>query len=553
MSTQRAFRPFADLIVHNAKIHQVDITIDEIRSGKTDFTTLQNGYAAVREGVIIAVGEGDFSAYRDGHTELLDAGGHVLLPGIYDSHMHAMFSGRGMLNIDMRGVPSKDAMLSMIAERVRVTPKGEFIEGAYWNQLQWGVQEIPTRRDLDAVSTEHPMFFMRMCFHIACVNSAALALAGITRATPDPEGGIIGRDANGEPNGILYENAAMGLVQSVIPPLGESQLVTAIEKIGAHLNQVGITSVIDANLDFDSMRAYFTARKQGKLTYRTRYMFYLDAAAGNAEYHLNRLDEMVAVTGYGDDMLKFNAIKVTLDGIPATGTAYMRRPYKHMPETSGYTTITPDEMRQVAIKGTKYHWQIGVHTIGDKAVDVALNAFEAADRECGGIAQNRPYLIHVPFPHDDQIERMKRLNVSVTLQPTILHLMGEGGLLYDDQARDYMPSKYFIDNGIVLGGSSDHPVVPCNPFFGMYAAMTRVDTDGVVWGAEHRISARQALIMWTKSSAYFSGEEDKLGSIEPGCYGDMVLIDRDILECTAEEVRDVSVLKTIVGGKVVYG
>jgi predicted amidohydrolase YtcJ len=396
------------------------------------------------------------------------------------------------------------------------------------------------------------MFFMRTCFHVACVNSKALALAGITRDTPDPESGTIGRDETGEPNGILYENSAMGLVQSVIPPLTEAQHIQAIENIGRLLNQNGITSVIDANLSFDQMRAYLQALKHGRLSYRARFMFYLDTAVGDVPYHLRRLDEMVAVTGFGNDMVKLNGIKVTLDGIPATGTACMRRPYKHMPETSGFTTITPEEMRAIAVKGAAYHWQVGVHTIGDKAADIALAAFDAADKEHGPIAENRNYLIHMPYPHEDQMDIMARLNISNTTQPSIFHLMGENGILHEDQATINMAAKLFFDRGLVVGGSTDHPVVPCSPFLGMYAAISRQDSDGIVWGETYRITPRQALIMWTKNSAYFSHDDTVQGALAPGCHADMTLIDRDILSCPTEDIKDTRVEKTILGGRVVY-
>jgi predicted amidohydrolase YtcJ len=542
---------YADLVIKNARIHTVDLTIDEIREGKKDFTTIEKGYVAVKDGKIIAVESGE-PCFDHPPIKVIDAQGKTLVPGFCDSHMHAQFAGEGLLNIDLRDVPSPDAMYGAVAERVKKTPAGKFIQGAYWNELLWDAPKIPTRRDLDKISTEHPMFFMRTCFHVACVNSLALKLAGIDKNTPDPDGGRIGRDGDGEPDGILYENAAMGLVQSVIPPLSEEEQIQAIAAIGGHLNQFGITTVIDANLSFNQMRAYLQSYKQGKLSYRANFMFYLDAAAGPVEYHLKRLDEMAAVTGFGNEMVRFNAVKVTLDGIPATGTACMRKPYEHIPETSGFTTITPEEMTEIAVKSAQYHWQLGVHTIGDKAVDIALAAFDEANNKYGPIQENRNYLIHIPFPHEDQVPLLKKLNVSVTLQPAITHLMGETNILSKDQATIMSPSGFFFKRGIICGGSTDHPVVPCTPFIGMYAAVTRLASDGKLWGPEYAVSAKEALIMWTKNSAYFSHEENVKGSIDLGYYGDLTLLDRDILSCPAEEIKDTKVLLTVLGGKVVY-
>ena len=189
----------------------------------------------------------------------------------------------------------------------------------------------------------------------------------------------------------------MDLIEKVFPPLSEDELVSSIEQIGKYMNSVGLTSVIDCNMTWDCMRSYLEALKQNKLTYRDNMMFYLDKAVGDIPYHLNRIYEMACVTGFGNDMLKMNGIKVTLDGIPATGTAYMRKNYKHMPETRGYTTITPEEMTQVCEYAAKYNWQVGVHTIGDACMDVCLDAFEK-----GGLIKdnlkNRNYLIHAVFP-----------------------------------------------------------------------------------------------------------------------------------------------------------
>lgn len=550
--SSKKYHIFADLVIDNAKIHTVDLEINEIRNGKFSFTTIEKGYVAAKEGKIIAVAEGDPNRWIGIRTQVIDAQGKVLIPGLVDSHLHAQFAGEGMLNINMRNVPSAEAMFALIDEHAQITPEGEFIRGANWNETLWNDAKTPTRADLDKISTVHPMYLIRICYRVAIVNSKALELAGITKDTPNPEGGTIGKDENGEPNGILFENSAMRLVQDLIPPLTEEQEIQAIQRIGAHLNENGITSVIDANLSFRQTRAYFQAHKQGKLSYRAPFMFYLDPDAGSVEYHLNRLDEMVAVTGFGNDFVKLNAIKVKMDGIPALGTACMRRNYKHMPETSGSTTITAEEMTEIALRAAKYHWQLGVHSIGDKATDIVLAAFEEADKKYGPIQENRNYLIHLPFPHQEQLEIMKKLNISAAIQPSIFYLMGEAPLLYEDQANLNQPAGLFFKNGIIVGGSSNHPVTPVSPFLGMYSAITRKISNGELWGVEHAITPEQALIMWTKNAAYFSQDENIKGSIEIGNFADFTLIDRDILTCPVEDIKNTKVEMTILDGKIVY-
>ncbi|MDR3278698.1 MAG: amidohydrolase family protein, partial [Oscillospiraceae bacterium] len=407
-----SWKPTADLVIRNARVYTVDLSVAEIKAGKTDFTVLENGAVAAKDGRTIAVGEID-ERLIGSETRVIDAGGKTLLPGLIDSHMHAMFAGTELMSVNFKETRTKEELVRLLREKAAVTEKGLWIKGCEWNELVWDVKTAPTKADLDQASTEHPIMCCRLCHHVYVVNSAALALAGITRDTKDPDGGIIGRDGDGNPNGLLYENSAMGLIDDVIPPLTEEELICAIEGIGRVMNSFGITACIDANMTFEQMRAYGQARRQGRLRYRENMMFYLDKAWGDVAYHLRRIREMTAVTGFGDEMLKFNGIKVTLDGIPATGTAAMRKPYEHMPETSGYTTITEDEMLAVARESAKHNWQIGVHCCGDRSADVAIKAFIEAYRLNPSDA--RHYIIHHAVYQPDQLPLMRQYDIPITV------------------------------------------------------------------------------------------------------------------------------------------
>lgn len=548
---KRKWTPYADLVITNAKIYTVDLTIQEIQNGNYDFTIIQNGFVAVKDGKIIGVGEGLDKSFIGEETIVNDVKGKTVIPGLMDSHMHAMFAAMDLANVPLKDCTSLDQMVSLLKERASSVASDKWIKGTAFNELQFTDGKKPTKEILDSISTTNPIFVKRTCCHVIVANSKALELAGVTKNSPNPDGGIIGHDANGELDGWLYENSAMDLIEKVFPPLSEDELVSSIEQIGKYMNSVGLTSVIDCNMTWDCMRSYLEALKQNKLTYRDNMMFYLDKAVGDIPYHLNRIYEMACVTGFGNDMLKMNGIKVTLDGIPATGTAYMRKKYMHMPETRGYTTITPEEMTQVCEYAAKYNWQVGVHTIGDACMDVCLEAFEK-----GGLVKdnlkNRNYLIHAVFPHEDMLPKFKKMNVPVTLQPTIMGTMGEESLLDEVNKELNQPAGWYFKNGIICGGSTDFPVVDCNPFVGMSKAVTRLHLDGKVHGAEHRISAKQALIMWTMNSAYFSNDEEKLGSIDVGKLADLVVIDQPILEIDGEKIADTKVLETYLGGKKVY-
>ena len=548
---KKTWSPYADLVIRNANIYTVDLTIDEIRSGKYDFTIFPDGFAAAKDGKTIAVGEGDGAAYVGPGTEVVDAGGATLIPGMIDSHMHAMFAGKELLGVDLTGAGSLEEFQQRIAGHAAKTPAGKWIKGAGWNELMWPNGRMPTRYEIDAVAPDHPAYFIRLCHHVYAANSKALEAAGITRDTPDPLGGTIGRDENGEPNGLLFENAAMGLMDDAAPAMTEDDLVEAIQSIGRVMNGFGLTACIDCNLPFDEMRAYLQAERKGKLTYRADLMFYLEKAWGDMPYHLQRLREMVCVTGFGSDMVKMNGIKVTLDGIPATGTAAMREPYDHMPETRGDTLYTPEQMAEMGRLAGKYHWQIGLHCCGDRAADVAMDTFEAAYGSTGN-RDARHYIIHMATTDPDQLERLRALDVPITVQPTINLQMGEQPLIGERLCKQYQLCGTPYRRGIIVGGSTDCPVVTCNPFEGMYAAVTRLAADGKVYLPEEAVTARQALIMWTKNSAYFRHDEDKMGSIEVGNLADYVLIDTPVLEASPEDIRRTQVLKTFLGGRLVY-
>ncbi|MBI4857218.1 MAG: amidohydrolase [Acetobacterium woodii] len=548
---KKTWSPTADLLIKNVTVYTVDLTVEEIKKGKTDFTIIKNGYVASKDGKTIAVGSGLDESLVGVETVVIDGQENILIPGLIDSHMHAMFAGIELMNVNLKNASSKDEMIDLLKEKEAVTPKGEWIKGSEWNELVWDVKESPSKDDLDKVTAENPIVCSRLCHHVCVVNSKALELAGITKETPNPDGGIIGRDEDGNPNGLLYEPAAMGLVESIIPELTEDLRILGIEEMGKVLSAAGITSCIDANLAPDDMKAYLKAYNKGRLSYRANLMFYLDKATGDIPYHLNRIKEMPTVTGFGNEMIKINGIKILFDGIPATGTAAMRKPYEHIPETSGYTTITEEEMIEVAKLGAEYNWQIGVHSCGDKSADIAIQAFIEAYKVNKNDA--RHYIIHHAVMQSDQIPLMKAYNIPITVQPTINSLMGEQSIIGAEMAGRYMQYKTFIDGGVLVAGSTDCPVVDCNPFLGMHSAITRLSAaDGVVWSPEQVLTPAQALIMWTKSSAYFSHDDDKMGSIEVGNLADYVLIDTPLLDIEPEKIRHTTVLKTILDGRIVY-
>lgn len=552
--SKKVWYPEADSVILHGKIYTVAITCEEVKAGKYDFPIIDDGGVAIKDGKIIAVGKSsEMKAVIGDNTKVIDATGKVICPGFCESHMHASFYGLGLLVLDLEHMTKRTELAERLAAYAKNVEAGKWIRGNGWNELVWeDDQTLYTCKELDEICPDNPVFLMSMTYHTAFVNSAAMKIAGITKDTPNPGGGTIGHFENGEPNGVLYENSAMNLVQQVMPPMTDDDLVEALLAAGKVMSGFGITSAVDANLSYDQLRAYKLALEQGKLLYRANPMFYLDSALGDAEYHLRRMDEHQCVTGFGNDMLKLNGIKVTLDGVPATFTATMREPYRMDPTTCGSSVWTQEEITAFVCKANEKGWQFGIHTIGDKASDMAIEAFAAAHAQ-KPINDKRNYLIHYCLPHEDQWDKMKEMNISATQQPTIACTLGEAAILYEEQAMINQGCGRLFNAGILVGGSSDCPVVTCDPLTGMYYAVTRYDeTTGKVLGEECKVTPQQALIMWTKNGAYFTHDDDKMGSVEVGNLADVLIIDREFITDDPKDIMNAKVETTILGGEVVY-
>lgn len=553
----RTYYSEADLVIQHAKLYTVALTCDEVLEGKREFPIIEDGGVAAKDGKIIAVGSAnDVERYIGFHTEVINATGKIATPGFIECHMHAKWTGEQLLNLDFNGVTSRQAILDAIKEKAASTPAGEWIEGDGWNELIWeDSQELITRRELDAIAPNNPVILLHMSVHTLIANSLALEAAGYTDDMPQPEGAEIGRYDDGELNGVLYENGALMPVMNAKPKLTDAQHVESLELIGKQLNSFGITSVIDANCTFKMMRSYLEAKKQGKLSYRANLMFYLDPQFGSFDDQMRRLEEMDCVTGFGDEMLKMNGCKVTLDGITAAFTAAMkRREYRQRPGFYGETMYTEEEITALVCKATEIGWQFGIHTIGDMAEDRALHAFEEANK-IRPVKELRHYLIHYQLPYEEQWPIMRKLGVGVCLQPTLVSTMGEAPIFWPEQSIRFQSPGLMFSNGILAGGSSDSPVVSPNPLLGMYYAITRLDeTTGETLsrGDESKVTPIEALIMWTKNSAFFCHDDDKMGSIEVGNFADICLFDNDFITGDIEDYRTTKVSKTILGGKVVY-
>lgn len=554
METRSCYQE-ADLVIRHAKIYTMAISMPDFQAGERSFPIIDDGGIAAKDGRIAAVGHAwEMGPFIGPHTRVIDATGKIVTPGFVESHEHVSFLGEKLANVDLSGMTSRKEVLSRIEQAAADAPAGEWVLANGWNELAWDDSSFITAPELDEVCPNHPFFGMRTCFHCAMANSLALREAGIDDRTPDPYGGSLERTADGHPTGILHENSALNLIQSVIPEPTQEQRIRSLERAGDYLLSLGITSSVDANLAPQQMRAYTAAKRAGRLRFRANLMFYLDSAFGDAKTHLRRLDEMCCTTGFGDDMLKLNGVKVTLDGTPSAHTALLRDSYPGMPGFHGTSTWSQEEIAAFVVAATELGWQFGIHCTGDATADLALNAFKEASRHAD-IASRHDYLIHFVLSHPDQWETVRRLGLGVTMQPTIACQMGEWPMFSDAIAKRYMAPGLMLKQHIICAGSSDAPVVDPNPLLGMYYAITRRDEKtGTILseGEESKVTPLEALYLWTKAGAWFSEDEDRLGSIEQGNLADMLIFGKDLFAGSPEDLKTAHPETTILGGSVVF-
>ncbi|HUN82819.1 MAG TPA: amidohydrolase [Terracidiphilus sp.] len=502
---------------------------------------------AIADGKVLAVGT-DQEVTRLGgpHTVLrdLNASGTktFIYPGFNDAHVHLGSAGETKLNVDLTGVQSLDDMLAKVRQYADAAPAGHWLVGGNWDHTLWAKKVLPTRQELDKVTGDHPAFLDRIDGHIAIANSAALAAAGITGATKPPEGGAIDLDASGQPTGILRESA-QELVYKVIPPPTHDERrkgdQLAINDALAH----GITSVQDFS-DWQDFLIYEEMEKEGDLKIRiTEWLPFKDP--------LPELIKMRAHHDLHDPMLHTGFLKGFMDGSLGSRTAAMKAPYSDDPGNTGLPQYTQAELNKMAVARARAGFQLGFHAIGDKATEMALNAY--AQPGISRLARNRIEHAQVVDPAD--IPRFKKLGVIASMQPC--HLLTDmnwaEARLGPKRAAYSYAWKAFLDAGVPLAFGTDYPVEPVTPFRGLYAAITRRNEYGTkTYFPENKITRGQALYAYTQGSAYAEFAEKHKGKLVAGYDADFILVDRDLFKVAPQGILDTHVIATFVAGKESY-
>jgi len=487
-------------------------------------------------------------------TRTIDLKGRTVIPGLIDSHDHMSWVGTADTTAQVssaKSVADAQTIIGNFIKSKNVQP-GVWVQTSAWHppsQLQ--EHRYLTRQEIDAVAPNNPVYAQTVG-HFAMANSKALELAGITRTTKDPAGGKINRDANGDATGVL-EETAIDLVTQKIPKPTPEELVAQTIAAQHIYSRSGITGAIDAALNEDGIQAYYTVAERGQSTVRAGLMW-LNGGATAAEFEKS-LRSARFKDNTGNDWVHTAGIKMFSDGGMSLKTAYIRDVYADDPHNHGSLSLDPVEYAKSVRLADQYGWRVGTHAVGDAAVDVVLNAYEEADK-VSSIRNKRFILIHGSLITQDQINRAKRLGVRVDAQnvflwdkaATVEKFMGK------PLANRAVPTRSLLDTlgyeGTAAG--TDNPVNLLNPFVGMYVMVTRKDPRGVVYGADQAVSREQALRLYTNAGAYYTFEEKKKGSIEPGKFADMVVLSADYLTVPEAAIKDIKPVQTIVADKVVY-
>ncbi|WLD94588.1 amidohydrolase [Alkalihalobacillus sp. AL-G] len=501
---------------------------------------------AIFENRILSVGADDVVlALADRNTEIIDLEGRSLLPGFVDSHAHLEIYGTNKLGVNGKDVKDIKELQEKLTEAAQTTPTGQWVRGWGYNQNYLAEGRHLTRWDLDEVSTEHPIIVVRTCGHISCVNSKALELAGINNDIKDPVGGKYVRE-NGELAGLLLEAAHMQMF--LFANYSEEEILNGLELASQDFLEKGITSVHEAGgYGPDHIRCLQKAVESKQLKQRV-YTLYgsLHDSPGMVQKGL----EGGMMTGLGDEWFKIGPAKVFIDGSSSGPTAKTREPYTSNPDDSGILYLNQEELNQCLGKAHEKGWQITAHAIGDKAVEMMIQAIENA-LEQHPRKDHRHRIEHSGMTPPDLVQKIRQSDIIPIPNPAFLYEFGDGYINdYGDRTHTMFPLKSFTDNDIPFAFGSDSPMTTVDPLLGIHAAVNRLSKSGERVGDTQNVSVQAAIKAYTWYGAYVSFEEDIKGSIEEGKLADFVVLNDSILKCEPERLKDLQVEMTILDGTI---
>ena len=534
-------KPAADLIITNAKIW----------TGEKSHPAAE-AIAVIGERIVAVGSNSEAELWHGPATKVIDAGGKVLLPGFDDAHVHFVNGGQQLEAVQLNDAKSASELRDRVAQQVKKTPKGEWITGGDWDETKWSPAQLPTKELIDPLTPDTPIFLSRYDGHMGLANSVALHAAGITSATPNPPGGEIVHDAQGNPTGAL-KDAAMDAVFKVIPPLSHEQRVRVIKGALAHAASLGVTSVQEMASAYPDIAVYAELAEQGELTTRIYAAPLISEGADDqAKIGLRH--------AFGSSYLRIGAVKAFADGSLGSRTAYFFEPFSDQPGNRGLLSegMHPiEKMRDRMMTADAAHIQLCTHAIGDAGISAILDLYEQVVKAHGD-ADRRMRIEHAQHMAAKDFDRFAQMRVIASVQP--YHAIDDGrwaeARIGHDRASRTYAFRTFLQHGVRLAFGTDWDVAPLNPMLGLYAAVTRATLDGKNpngWFPEQKLTITEAVEAYTMGSAYAEFQENEKGSLAVGKLADMVMLGDDIFSMDPVKIRDVKVLRTIVGGRVVFG
>ena len=510
---------------------------------------------AIRDGRVMATGTAaEIQSMTGPKTRVIPLDGRFAMPGLYDAHMHLLPVGIDMSRVDLRpeAAPTLESMLEALRAKASGTPKGEWVLGRGFNHFLLDVGRFPHRDELDRACPDHPCYIVRTDGHSAVANSRALALAGIDETTPQPEGGLI-EIRDGRLTGMVAETGREPF-EAVLPHSSVDEMVEAIERAGHLMLRHGITSVMEAAIGlhdgWDEMVAYRRARDDGRLPVRV----YGCVMADKTRSILPQAMAEGLVTGAGDEMFRIGPVKIFTDGSAGSKTAAMTRDYLGDPGNKGLLCI-PDQSELDAMVKQAHDagWQMGIHAIGDGAIEQVLNAIEAA-QDANPATDRRHRIEHCGWLRPDQMDRLERLQVLPVAQASFLYWFGDNyeTVLEAERIAASHPFRTWTLRGLNPSASTDCPVTDIDPRAVIYNMVTRKTRTGKVFGPEQCLSIEEALHAYTFGSAYASHEEGLKGRLVPGQLADIAVFDRDLTAVAPETLLDAVCELTLRGGEILH-
>lgn len=499
---------------------------------------------------ILALGDID-SVMAQAPDAIVHRAQGVVLPGFIDSHVHMLVVGLERRRLTISDATSVAEVVQRVGEWIAAHPEVEWVVvGAHFHAEDLVEGRLPDRHDLDRVSGTTAVYLDRRT-HDAIVNTEALKRAGIDRETPDPPGGWIERDGDGEPTGVLIERPAADLVFSCVPAIERRELHAALQEGQRHLHSLGVVGAAEPGLSPLEMSVYQEARVRGDLTMRMMAMPLVDTSVPASTY----IEQLGAATGFGDDTLRFGPIKVYFDGTGGFGTALIDRDWPGSTGYRGTQVCDTDTFQELADHCAREGWSMAVHAVGGDAVRIVLDCFERADRT-RSIRDLRFSLMHsYLWPTADDMRRAAELGVLLATQPAMQWRVA-AGIAHQfgaDAGAQTAPLRDWLDAGVLVAGGSDGPDFPMAPLFGMWQACTRhVRGIDEPVGPDQAVTVREAVQMWTVNAAHYVFADGRRGVLAEGALADWVELDRDPFDIPPAQLRDVRVIRTVVGGRSVF-